>query len=118
MQEETIKYLSALSDEELREVLFEVFQIKRPNPEEDKYNHNRFFLGTASILDESNPEQPERWGKPHLHVVADIDRSVSPSSLGPSWGFCQFGTCECGVNVRSNYKQGICPICSAKVSMT
>ena len=72
-KKEAVKYLSALSDEELREVLFEVFQTKRPNPEEDKFNRNCFFLSTASIFNEATSDEPERWGQPEIKVSAASD---------------------------------------------
>ena len=113
-----VEQLSALTDEELRETLFEVFKVKRPNPEEDAYNRNCYFLGTASIMNDAEPNEKAKWGKPEIEAVAYIDREKYSDGLGPDWGFCQFGHCECGVAVRSNYKEGICPICSSKVKMT
>lgn len=113
-------YLSSLPDKDLREILFEVFKTKRPNPEEDSFNRNSFFLGTGSI-DKAEEGQPQKWEEARIHAVAYIDREYYPDdkSNGPGEGFCQFGTCgNCGVAVRSNYKNGICPLCSSKVYMT
>ncbi|MBW3636380.1 MAG: hypothetical protein KY445_07940 [Armatimonadetes bacterium] len=117
---ELAKQLAQLGDLELREVLFEVFQTRRPNPEEDKYSYNRFFLGTAAISDETRLGEPAaQKGRAEISAVAYIDRELCPETLGPDWGFCQFGTCSaCKTTVRSNYKNGICPVCGAKVGMT
>lgn len=111
------RFLAALPDEQLLTVLQEVFKTKRPNPEEDEYSRNRFFLGTAdSLLDDATPPA---WGPWSIMAVAYPDRDVLAEGFGPDWGFCQSGTCgECGTNVRSNEKRGVCPICFNNVYMT
>lgn len=115
-----IRLLAEKSDAELREILAEVCRSRRPNPEEDEYNRNCFFLGTASSLLENEPDKAERWGPCRLHAVAYVDHDEYPDDHpGPDWGFCQFGTCGgCGTDVRSNYKRGVCPICGTEVTMT
>ena len=113
-----VEQLSVLSDEELRETLFEVFKVKSPNPEESAYNRNCYFLGTASTMNDAEPSDKPNWGKPEIAAAAYIDREKYPDGLGPDWRGCQFGYCECGVAVRSNYKEGVCPIYSSKVKMT
>jgi hypothetical protein len=42
-REKIIGYLSGCSNPELREILFAVFQNRKPNPEEDEYNKTAFF---------------------------------------------------------------------------
>ena len=115
-----VKYLLQCSDSELREILCAVFQIRRPNLEEDEYNKNCFFLGTASSLLESKKEESEHWGTWKIEAVAYVDREeYGEDELGADWGFCQFGECQsCGVAVRSNLKNGVCPVCSSKVFMS
>ena len=119
-REKIIEYLSGCSNPELREILFAVFQNRKPNPEEDEYNKNCFFLGTASKLLESNDEETERWGNWKIKAVAYVDREeYGEDELGTDWGFCQFGECQfCGISVRSNLKHGVCPVCHSKVSMS
>jgi len=119
-QDEVVEFLKNLADEQLLAILQKVFTTKRPNQEEDRYNKNRFFLGTASSLLESEHDQPERWGDWNLEAVAYPDPAhYGPDGLGPDWGFCEGGTCDvCHTQVRSNVKHGICPICHSKVYMT
>jgi hypothetical protein len=122
-RDKIIGYLSQCSNLELRELLFAVFQTRRPNPEEDEYNKNCFFLGTASSLLESSEGEPEHWGDWKIEAIAYVDREEPGESaedgLEPDWGFCQFGKCQsCAMAVRSNLKHGICPICGSKVSMS
>ncbi|WP_144405632.1 hypothetical protein [Aliterella atlantica] len=97
-----------------------MFKTRRPNPEEDKYNKNCFFLGTASSLLESSEGEAERWGTCEIAAVANVDKEVyGEDVLGIDWGFCQFGTCSsCGIGVRSNLKHGVCPTCGSKVAMS
>jgi hypothetical protein len=108
--------LARLPDEALLDVLRRLFAQRRPNPEEDSYCRNRFFLGTASqMLDDDGVN----WGPWQLETVAYPDLTVYGGGLGPDWGFCQSGQCQaCGTEVRSNVKQGICPICESDVYMT
>jgi hypothetical protein len=114
-----IDALGRLSDEQLIAVLQEIFSSRRPNPEEDDFNQNRYFFGTSSRILESQEGEPVEWGPYTIEAVAYIDRTHYPEGTGPDHGFCQFGDCsECGIKVRSNVKHGICPICSARVSMT
>jgi hypothetical protein len=111
--------LRSLPDEQLLAVLQEVFSFRRPNPEEDRFNQNRYFLGTSSRLLESGEGEPDKWGSWKFEAVAYIDRNHYPAGNGPDYGLCQFGACStCGIRVRSNVKNGVCPICSTKVSMT
>lgn len=119
-KDKIVGYPSQCSNPELREILFAVFQTRRPNPEEDKYNKNRFFLGTASSLvkmDEGEPGHSEPW---KIEAVAYVDKEeYGKNVLGIDWGLCQFGECQsCGVAVRSNLKYGVCPVCDNKVFMS
>lgn len=119
-RDKIVAYLSRCSDPELREILFAVFQNRKPNPEEDEYNKNCFFLGTASSLLESNQGEPAHWGTWRIEAVAYVNQEeYGKDVLGPEWGFCQFGSCQsCGMEVRSNLKHGVCPVCGSKVSMS
>ncbi len=122
-QRAVVELLTTLPDEDLLAVLQAVFKVKRPNPEEDAYNQNCYFLGSASRLLASEEGEPERWEPWEIEAVAYIDRAAYPNILlddnGPDYGFCQGGTCQsCGMTVRSNVKHGICPICGNKVYMT
>lgn len=119
-RDKVVEYLSQCSDPELREILFAIFQTRRPNPEEDKYNKNCFFLGTASSLLESSDEEAEPWDTWKIEAVAYVDEEeYGEDVLGTDWGFCQFGECQfCGISVRSNLKHGVCPVCGSKVSMS
>jgi hypothetical protein len=116
-----ITELQSLPDEVLIEVLKAVFAVRQPNPEEARYNHNGFFLGTFSrIADDDEAEDGTLvWTAPwEIHAVAYIDHQRYATG-GPDWGFCQFGTCQtCGIAVRSNGKEGHCPICATPVYMT
>lgn len=119
-KEKIVGYLSQCSSPELREILFAVFQTRRPNPEEDKYNKNCFFLGTASSLlktDEVELEHSRSW---QIEAVAYVDKEEYGEDVtGRDWGFCNFGECQsCGMAVRSNLKHGVCPICDSKVFMS
>jgi len=107
--------LTALPDEHLLDVLRRVFAQRRPNPEEDSYNHNRFFLGEAKqMLDDDGVT----WRPWEIGAIAYPDRDTC-DGLGPDWGFCQFGACQsCGTSVRSNVKVGVCPVCERSVGMT
>lgn len=69
-----------------------------------------------SFLDETTGTR-DPW---EIQAVAYRDPALWPAdNLGPDWGFCEFGQCqECGTAVRSNVKEGICPVCGAKVRMT
>jgi hypothetical protein len=119
-RDQILEYLSRCSDPELREILFAIFQTRKPNPEEDKYNRNCFFLGIASRLLENGAGEPEHWGSWEIEAVAYVDKEeYGEDVLGSEWGFCQFGECQsCGIAVRSNLKHGVCPVCSSKVSMS
>lgn len=118
-QQCVIEYLRQLPDEELVAVLQGVFADRQPCPEEAAFCRNSFFLGIAFSDLESADREPKRWGAWDVEAVAYPDPTVYRGSLGPNWGLCQSGTCgSCGVNVRSNVKQGLCPICKAAVSMT
>jgi hypothetical protein len=119
-RDKIVEYLSRCSDSELREILLAIFQTRKPNPEEDKYSKNCFFLGTASSLLESSDEETEHWGNWKIEAVAYVDREeYGEDGLGADWGFCQFGECQfCEISVRSNLKHGVCPVCGSKVSMS
>jgi hypothetical protein len=119
-RDKIVEYLSRCSNPELREILFAIFQTRKPNPEEDKYNRNCFFLGTASRLLENEAGEPEHWGSWEIEAVAYVDREeYGEDVLDPEWDFCQFGECQsCGIAVRSNLKRGVCPVCSSKVYMS
>ena len=111
--------LKSLPDEQFLALLEEVFSSRRPNPEEDRFDQNRYFLGTSSRLLESDEGEPDKWGPWKFEAVAYLDRNHYPAGNGPNYGFCQFGACStCGIRVRSNVKNAVCPICSTKVSMT
>jgi hypothetical protein len=113
------QHLVALSDADFLEVLEAVFAQRRPNLEEDTYNHNRYFLGTASQERTSDSGEPEQWGSWSLEAVAYINRTIYPDGMESDIGFCQFGTCpQCHTAVRSYVKNGYCPICRAAVYMT
>ncbi|WP_223257383.1 hypothetical protein [Phormidesmis priestleyi] len=115
-----VGYLSRCSDRELRDILFAVFQVRRPNPEEDEYNKNCFFLGTASSLLENGKGEPKHWGAYKIEAIAHVDREECGENVPAiDWGFCQFGECQqCGIAVRSNLKHGVCPLCGSKVYMS
>ena len=114
-----VDLLRMLPDEHLLAVLHEVFTTRQPNPEEQAYNQNCYFLGTASRSRADAPEHAVVWEPWEIQAVAYLDRDTYTATYGPTWGFCQFGVCTaCGTTVRSNVKRGICPICGAKVSMT
>jgi hypothetical protein len=119
-REKIIRDLSGCSNPELRKILFAVFQNRNPNPEEDEYNKNCFFLGTASSPLENDDEEPERWGTWKIEAVAYVDgEECEEDVLGTDGGFCQFGECQfCGIPVRSDLKHGVCPVCGSKVSMS
>lgn len=105
--------LISLPDEHLLEVLRQVFAERRPNPEEDAYNRNRFFLATASSLLADDEVTWEPW---EIEAVAYPDPDHYDGGLGPDYGFCQFGEClTCGTATRSNVKNAICPICGTSV---
>jgi hypothetical protein len=119
MDNELIERLKSLPDAEFLAILQEVFRWRQPNAEENGYNRNHYFLGTASSLRESDDGEPERWASWSIEAVAYIDRDVYPEGAGPDWGYCQFGTCQsCQIHVRSNVKNGICPICGSNVYMS
>ncbi len=119
-REKIVEYLSQCSNPELREILFAVFQSRRPNPEEDQYNKNCFFLGTSSSLLQTGKGESEHSGSWKIEAVAYVDREEYGENVtGTDWGFCNFGECQsCGMAVRSNLKHGVCPVCSSKVFMT
>ncbi len=111
--------LCQLPIEELVAVLQGVFAARQPAPEEASYCRNRFFLGTAWSYRTSDDGQPEKWEPWSTDLVAYPDSSSWGDSLGPDWGLCQEGTCgSCGNVVRSNVKQGLCPLCQTPVFMT
>jgi hypothetical protein len=113
------QHLLALSDADLLNVLEQVFQHRRPNPEEDHFNHNCYFLGTASQMLTSESDEPEIWGKWEHEAVAYKNRTAYPDTFEPNEGFCQFGTCQqCSTAVRSYVKKAICPICGTPVYLT
>jgi hypothetical protein len=116
--EDAIEYLSGLPDERLVDVLRRVFAVKQPAPEEASYCRNRFYLGTAWSNLESDEGHPQRWGQWELDAVAYVDPAEWGGSLGPGYGLAQAGSCgTCGMRVRSNVKNGLCPICGARVYM-
>lgn len=111
--------LLQLKDEELVAVFRNVFSDRLPSPEEAGHCRNRFFLGTAWSYRQSDEDEPERWGPWQIDAVAYPNPTVWGDSLGPNYGLCQAGTCGgCGLTVRSNVKEGICPICGDAVYMT
>lgn len=117
-RQQLVEHLSRLPIEELVAVLRELFNIRIPNPEETSFNHSRFFLGIASSLLESDDGGSEQWGPWELAAVAYPD-PAHYTGLGPDWGLCQFGGCMvCGVEARSNVKNGLCSVCGASVYMT
>jgi hypothetical protein len=119
LDNELIERLKSLPDAEFLAVLQEVFHRRQSNAEENDYNRNQYFLGTASSLRESDDGEPERWAPWSIEAVAYIDRDAYPEGVGPDWGFCQFATCQaCQMPVRSNVKNGICPVCGSKVYMS
>ena len=117
-RENAIEYLQTLPVEEFVAVLQQVFQNRQPAPEEATYCRNCFFLGTAWSDLESEKDEPTRWGPWTIESVAYPNQEFNVG-LGPNYGLCQVGTCgACGIEVRSNVKQGLCPICGAEVYMT
>ena len=120
-RDEVVDYLTGLPTEQFVDVLRRVFARKQPAPEESAYCRNKYYLGTASSdqLESDNDEEPPRWGPWEHDVVAYPDPQAWGDSLGPDYGLAQVGSCgTCGVRVRSNVKQGLCPICGGKVYMT
>lgn len=119
-----VTFLGSIPDEEMLDLLRQVFARRTPNPEEAAYCRTRYFLGTASSMldDESDPEADpsvQQWGAWEIEAVAYPDPDHYGSAFGPDWGFCEGGTClTCTTKVRSNVKYGLCPICGAKVFMT
>jgi hypothetical protein len=116
-----IEFLKQAPDEQILDILEEVFKNRRPNPEEDEHIRNKYFLGTAS----STLSDAGEWEPWDIDAVAYPDREAYDlgatlgQGVGPDWGFCQSGTClSCGISVRSNLKHGICPVCNEKVYMT
>ena len=117
--DDAVQYLSNLPDERLVDVLRRVFVVKQPAPEESAFCRNRFYLATAWSYLESDEGEPQRWGPWQFQAVAYVDPAEWGESLGPDYGLCQEGSCgTCGTRVRSNVKQGLCPICGARVYMT
>jgi rubrerythrin len=122
-QPTVVALLRTIPDEDLLAILQAVFEVKRPNPEEDAYNQNCYFLGTASRLLASLEGESEHWKPWKIEAVAYIDHEAYPNTSsgnnGPYYGFCEGGACQnCGMAMRSNVKHGICPICGNKVYMT
>lgn len=104
--------LASLPQEEMLDILRSVFEVQRPNPEEDEFNHNRFFLGTSTQLRSDAGD----WLPWKVEAVAYPEQEAV---IEPAWGFCQFGDCGlCGTLVRSNSKRGTCSVCGAAVYMT
>lgn len=104
--------LVSLPCEELLEILGRVFATQHPNPEEDEYHPNRYFLGTSTQVSDPATTRP-------VWEVQAVAYPPSSAGLGPDWGFCQFGQCRgCGSLVRSNVKRGICSVCGTDVEMT
>lgn len=117
-RQEVVEILRALPDEELLTVLQEVFEGRQPYPLEAAWHRSRFFLGIAGSQRESDEGKPERWAAWEIRAAAYVARDEYPEGNGPDWGFCQHGTCpDCGTEVSSNVKLGICPICGAAVGM-
>ena len=112
-------YLRQMKVEELVAVLRDVFADRQPAPEEATFCRNRFFLGTAWSDLQSAEGEPERWGPWQTDAVAYPNATKYGDSLGPDYGLCEEGTCGgCGLAVRSNVKQGLCPVCGVAVYMT
>lgn len=116
-QQAVIQYLQNIPYEQLVAVLQKVFEERRPNPEEDEYHRNKFFLAIASswLKDYSETE----WEPWEIQAVAYPNRDVFREGFGPPGGCYQWGTCQtCNIVMRSNEKNGICPICGNEVYMT
>jgi len=113
------EYLRQLPVEELVAVLRDVFETRCPFPEEAAFCRSRFFLGVACSDLESDENENERWGRWRWDAVAYPNIAKWGDSLGPDYGLCQYGNCAgCGLTVRSNVKDGVCPICGVAVYMT
>ena len=112
---EAISYLNRLPIEELVRVFEAVFRKHKPEPGEDQYYSARYCLAIAS---REKLDQSEEWESAEVELVAYPDPAKGYEA-GPGWGLCQSGQCVvCGLQVRSNYKHGICPACSNSVYMT
>jgi hypothetical protein len=81
-----VERLRRLPIAELVAVLGEVFDTRRPSPEDSAFCRNRFFLGIASSDLESDGCEPERWGPWEIEAVAYPDPAHYGGGLGPESG--------------------------------
>lgn len=111
--DELANHLCQKQDEELLEILKQVFRQRFPYPMESSYLRNHFFLGIASSLFEQ-----ETWSQWKITAIAYVDMETYPKG-GQGPGFCQFGSCSnCGTAIASSAKTAICSICEQKNSLS
>ncbi len=116
---ELVSALRSLPDEWLVDVLTEVFERRRPYPDDGTAADARYYLG---IAERDRDERTGAWTGPAEHVAvayADPAHRSGPGDAGPDWGLCQEGTCDsCGIGLLSNRKQVRCPLCGAARYLT
>lgn len=114
---ELVSTLRSLPDEWLVDVLTDVFQRRRPGPDDGTAPDARYYLG---VVDRDRDEHTGAWTGPAEHAaVAYAAHRSGPGDVGPDWGLCQEGVCDsCGVDLLSNRKQVRCPLCDAARHLT
>ncbi len=116
--------MKQLSDEELIAVIYNDLSERTPYEDESAFCKSNYFIGIGYQEDKSKIEGVQKWGEWDITSIAkpDVTEYGIPSSeifIGVDWGFCQHGECcNCGFEVSSNMKHGICQICNEKVYMS
>ena len=111
-----IQCLLEIEENELLSLLREVFETRKPAMD-NEYDQNKYFLGAALRCRNKKWDDWDQW---KIQAIGYMDMDVyTDYPPEPAGNCCQSGTCKnCKIRVRSNYKNTICPICDAEVSVT
>lgn len=115
-----IDYMRGLSDLDLLDLLADALPGKEPFLKQSgmKTSERRFVVALSEMYSNLESEGELESDPCHLTTFAKLDPEAYPHGMGNEL-LSQSGTCvQCGLEVLSNVKRGICPFCGAKVGMT